>query len=190
LGDSIRDANKIWTVEYSTTANSESNLDEDASENELTRTLQGGGDNLNVGTIKGITWTNAATAKTDIDTVSVVIATTNITKIYRNYNTLLTRLQTYAGKANSSSFLGQPTGTVMLLGGTANEFINKLKKKRWKVVFSFALRCITSNLATGTYGGWNHAFNKDTGKWDTLTKGEVQYTLIDLAAINTVLRSG
>ena len=177
LGDKRLTANIIWTIEYSTATNQEAGLDEDLDKSELLRTMEIGGEWLNCGEQAGVKWTTAATAVPRDLTKKITIATTNIVKVFRDYNRLLTLMKTYCGKTNSAAFMGQEAGTILLGGATATEYINAEGHKRWKATFSFQLRCITDNLVVpGTVGGWNHIWDKGDPKnllhkigWDTTT---------------------
>ena len=168
LGDKRLTANIIWTIEYSTATNQEAGLDEDLDKGELLRSLEIGQEGLNIGPQSGVTWTTSGLAVKRDQTKIVSVATTNIVKVFRDYNRLLTLLKTYCWKVNSAAWLGQEAGTIALGGATATEYINAEGHKRWKATFSFQLRCITSNLVVpGTVGGWNHIWDEDQVGWDT-----------------------
>ena len=167
LGDRRDTENIVWTIEYSTASNQEAGLDENQEAGSLLRSLEIGQEGLNIGEQAGVTWTTSGNATARDQTKILTVATTNIVKVFRDYNRLLTLMKTYCGKVNSSAFLGQEAGTILLGGATATEYINAEGHKRWKATFSFQLRCITSNLITGTVGGWNHIWDPDQVGWDT-----------------------
>ena len=159
---------ELWTINYSS---NEIENDPNTSSDDLFRSLEIGGEFLNVGKIEGakFTWSGLSVPQDLFKRIAV--ATIRVIKVYLDYEKLLTYCKEYGGKVNSETFMGQSEEQVLFAGASATEFANEAGFTRWRVTFTFQLRCIDgTETADEKDGGWNHIWDKKYNHFDTTDK--------------------
>lgn len=144
----------MWVMDYDTT-------DPQGNENtqdDLFRTLELGGEMLNIGRPTSTTWKNHSPINQDlfkrVPTVSI-----KVPKIYGTIETVCQRIVSSAGKVNLSTFCGNAAHTVLFNGASGGEFRNDKGIKRWRVEFNFEFRIPS----------WQKLYNEQAGEFQELS---------------------
>lgn len=161
--------NELWQINYSSGTDEGMALDAVMPTAKSSRSLQVGGEFLNIGVQTGATWNEPPNNSVPNDIYTTVITgTIRVDRMFHTFEKVLTLVIDYGGRVNSEVFMGRAADQVLFSGASAEEYQTTGGITRYRANLNFEVRAIpAAKTASGNAGGWNHLWDKENGHWDT-----------------------
>lgn len=156
---------RMWTLQYSASADPEAAGDEEIPIEDLPVTMEIGAEGLNLGKQPNVKWKDAQGQPTTVPVTQDMFKLVGqgnyrVSKVYKSWNDMLAKFLPKIGKINNATWRIFPRHSVLCVGVSASEFRNEESELRVKCDVSFQFREIS----------WRKLWNVDDEAWRETTQ--------------------